>query len=80
MVYPTSGVHWFETYVSHHHDVLRMKSTETDPCLLFRFNEKDKLDGLVCLQVDGSIGAGSENFHTEEDKASKASNLRDRPG
>ncbi len=66
---PESGVHWFETYVSHHHDFIRMESTEA---LLFRFNEEDKLDGLVCLQVDASIGTGSEEFLTEEDKASKA--------
>ncbi len=69
---PENGVHWFEPYVSHHHDVLRMQSTETDPCLLFRFKEKEKLDGLVCSQVDDSIGAGSEHFLKEEDKASKA--------
>ncbi len=69
---PESGVHWFETYVSHLHDMIRMKSTETDPCLLFRLNKKDKLDGPVCLQVDDSIGAGSEHFLTEEDKASQA--------
>ncbi len=69
---PESGVHWFETYVSSRNDVLRMKSAGTDPCLLFCFNEKETLDGLVCLYVDDSFGAGSEHFLTEEDKASKA--------
>ncbi len=52
--------------------MLRMKSTETDPCLLFRFNENGQTRRLVCLQVDDSIRAGSEHFLAEEDKASQA--------
>ncbi len=52
--------------------MLRIKTTEADPCLLFRFNEKNTLDGLVCLQVDDSIGSSLEHFHTQEDKASQA--------
>ena len=68
---PESGVIWFETYVGHHHDKLGMKSAEVDPCFLYRKDENRCVDGLVCLQVDDSIGAGTEEFLQEEADASK---------
>ena len=68
---PESGYIWFETYLGHHHGRLRMKSTAMDPCLLYRKTQDGSVDGLVCLQVDDSIGAGSQEFLREEAEAAK---------
>ncbi len=65
---PESGLLWFKTYVAHHKDVLRMRGLETDPCLLYRHDSDGNLDGLVCLQVDDSVGAGSGMFLREEER------------
>ena len=68
---PESGLLWFETYVSHHHNVLRMRSIETDPCLLYRRSNSGGLEAIVCLQVDDSIGAGRKTFLDEEEIAAR---------
>ena len=73
---PESGLIWFETYIGHHHDELRMKSTEVDPCFMYRKGKNESLDGLVCLQVDDSIGAGTPKFLQEEADASKSFKTR----
>ena len=73
---PESGLIWFETYVGHHHDELRMKSTEADPCFMYRKGKDESIDGLVCLQVDDSIGAGTPKFLQEESDASKSFKTR----
>ena len=73
---PESGVIWFETYIAHHHDKLKMKSSEVDPCLLYRKDKNSQVDGLICLQVDDSIGAGTQKFIDEETKASKCFKTR----
>ncbi len=57
---PESGVHWFKTYISHHHHhKLGMTSIEVDPCLLYRKDKDRNLDGMICLQFDDSMRAGS---------------------
>ena len=68
---PESGVTWFETYIGHHHDHPQMKSAETDPCFLYRRDENGDLQGLVYLQVDDSICAGTAGLLLEEAKASR---------
>lgn len=73
---PESGVCWYNTYSGHHRDVLNMKSTATDPCFLYRHNKNEDLDGMVCLQVDDSIGSGSSEFLEQEEKESKIFNSK----
>ncbi len=65
-------MYWFETYITHHRNVLKMSSAEVDPCLLYRLDDAGELDGIVCFQVDDSIGAGSHEFLQQEEEASKA--------
>ncbi len=73
-----SGLLWFETYGAHHKDVLRMRGMETDPFLLYRHDSDVNLDGLVCLQVDDSVGGGSGMFLREEERGSKNFKTHDR--
>lgn len=74
---PESGMLWFETYIGHHHNILNMESTETDPCLLFRRNEDGDLEGIICLQVDDSIGGGTVAFLKDENENSKVFRTRE---
>lgn len=67
---PESGLHWYLTYLTNHLDVLNMKRSTSDLCLLFKRNG-DKLDGLIFFQVDDSLGVGSESFLGKEENASK---------
>ncbi len=55
-----------------------MKGMETDLCLLYCHDSDGKLDGLVCLQVDDSIAAGSGMFLREEERGSKRFKTHDR--
>ncbi len=50
-----------------------MRSSNIETCFLFRKNKSGELDGLVCLQVNDSIGAGSESFLYYEDDTSTES-------
>ena len=74
---PKSGVHWFETYFTHHQDKLKIKSSEADPCLLYRKNGKGRLDAIEFLQVDDSIGAGTHGFLSQEEKQARIFNYTD---
>ena len=69
---PESGLHWYLTYLTHHLDTLRMTRTRSDPCILIRRTKDGALDGLILLQVDDSLGLGSDTFMQEEEQASKA--------
>ncbi len=53
-----------------------MLSTEVDPCLLYRHNSKNSSEGLICLQVDDSIGARTKKFLVEENVAARKSNSK----
>ena len=68
---PESGLLWFETYVSHHQDVLGMRSMEIDPCFLYRMDRQGKIEEMVCLQVDDSVGTGNAEFMMEENRAAQ---------
>lgn len=58
---PDSGLHWFLTYQAYHKQKLQMKSTKTDPCVLYKRNHEN-LWGMTVLQVDDSFGFGDEDF------------------
>lgn len=59
---PESDKLWFERYISHYQDTPKLTSSEIDPCLLYRHKHGVELDGMVCLQVDDTIGAWSPDF------------------
>ncbi len=52
---PESGVYWFETYITHHRDVLKMSSAEVDPCLLYRLDVQENSTASFVSKVDDSI-------------------------
>lgn len=47
-----------------------MERARVDPCVLVKRNGL-KLGGLILLQVDDSLGLGSDSFLKEEEHASK---------
>ena len=49
-----------------------MSRARSDPCVLIRRSKGGELDGLILLQVDDSLGLGSDAFMREEEQASKA--------
>lgn len=74
---PESGLHWYLTYLNHHLQTLGMKRSKVDPCVLYR-RTGQKLEGIIVLQVDDSLGAGMETFLNEESQASKAFRCKER--
>ena len=66
---PESGLHWYLTYLAHHLDTLGMTRSRVDPCLLIK-QGNNGLDGFILLQVDDSLGFGTEQFLDEEERAS----------
>ena len=67
---PESGLHWYLTYLAHHLDSLGMKRTRVDPCVLIK-GGNNSIDGLIILQVDDSLGFGSDEFLDNEEINSK---------
>lgn len=67
---PESGLHWCLTYLAHHRDVLQMKHARVYRCVMIR-RTGGRLDGLVLLQVDDSLGLGTELLLEKEGEASK---------
>lgn len=65
---PKSGLNWCLTYLSHHLDALGMKGCRAGPKVLMQKRDR-KLDGLVQLKVDDSLGLGSDAFLDKEDTA-----------
>ena len=68
---PESGLHWYLTYLAHHLDTLHMTRARCDPCVLIR-RSNDRLDGLILLQVDDSLGIGTPKFWEDEEIGSKS--------
>lgn len=66
---PESGLHWYLTYLEHHMTKLGMRRSRTDPCLLLG-TDADGLRGMIILQVDDSLGLGTDTFMEEEERAS----------
>jgi len=67
---PESGLHWFITYRDHHVGKLRMKTSKTDHCILYRRTPSDtgiRIPAITILQVDDSFGVGNEQFLAEEE-------------
>jgi len=66
---PESPIHWFKTYSDYHRDKLGMTPSSIDPCLLHH-GDGDSLTGIIGLQVDDTIFAGSSSFLKHEEKYS----------
>ena len=56
----------FENYTNRYPNRLRMKSVYVDPCLLYQHDDDCNLNGVVCVQVEDSSGAGSEKDLKDE--------------
>lgn len=67
---PESPIHWYNTYLSYHKDELGMRTTPMDNCLLYK-TDGDKLSGIIGLQVDDTLIAGTKGFLETEDVKSK---------
>eukprot|EP00171_Calliarthron_tuberculosum_P022600 IDg22600t1 len=68
---PESPIHWYKTYLDHHREEMQMKQTSLDPCLLFKHDVSGNLAGILGLQVDDTVFAGTKEFVKEEDSASQ---------
>jgi hypothetical protein len=67
---PEAGNHWFKTYHHHHTEILAMKESTYDPCLLY--THKDGF-GIVGLQTDDTLFLGDQTFaKAEETELKKA--------
>lgn len=66
---PSSGLHWYLTYLQYHLDHLGMERSGVDACFLMRRRDV-KLDWLIVLQVDDSLGAGTTTLLAEEESQS----------
>ena len=76
-----AGMHWFETYHSHHTDVLGMIPAAYDPCLLHTpqaMKPKSGPRGITCIQTDDTINVGNGAFLTLEKQASRRFQSKER--
>lgn len=67
---PKSGFHWYLTYFYHHIERLEMRRTTLYPGVLIRVIDGN-LYGLITLQVEDSLGRGTQTFFKEEDEVAK---------
>lgn len=74
-----SGLHLYLKYLAHHLDTLYMTRSKCDTCVRIR-RTNDNLDGLILLQVDDSLGLGTNQFLDEEEQASKEFGCKPRTG
>eukprot|EP00171_Calliarthron_tuberculosum_P023256 IDg23256t1 len=68
---PESPIHWYKTYIDHHKEEMDMNQSLLDPCLLYKHSNQGELIGILGLQVDDTVFAGTQNFLKEEEAASK---------
>lgn len=74
---PESGLHWYLTYLEYHIDELKMVRTKADTFFLIKRNDEG-IEGMVLLQVDDSLGVGTEGFLEKEEKWSQRFRSKDR--
>lgn len=67
---PESPIHWYKTYLDHHREELKMSQASLDPCLLYKHDASGNLAGVIGLQVDDTVFAGTKEFISEENVAS----------
>lgn len=72
---PESGMNWDLTYIDHHLGHLGMERPTVDSCLLYKRSDT-RLQGLIILQVDDSLGIGSDKFLREQEAEFKKSELK----
>lgn len=69
---PEAGLHWYITYSNHNITELEMQRATFDGCLFFKIEETDTIPNITILQVDDSIGSGTEEFlKLEEEKSAR---------
>lgn len=73
---PKSVLHWYLTYLAHHLKVIYLQRARSDRCVLIR-EKREKINGLILLQVDDSLDRGTNGYLQDEKRASKV--LRSRP-
>ena len=85
---PEAGTHWYQTYSRHHVEKLRMQQSTFDPCLLMTAGkqhshdiqgDKEKRIGIVGMQVDDSLIAGTTKFLKDEELELKHAKLTAKP-
>ncbi|KAI0993306.1 hypothetical protein K3495_g14878, partial [Podosphaera aphanis] len=72
---PEAGTHWFYTYQKHHIDMLNMKLSTFDPCLLFNENQS----AIIGLQTDDSLIVATPSFMEIEEQKLIEANLLSKP-
>lgn len=74
---PEAGVYWFQTYHSHHKDILSLKPSSLDTCFLYTpkrfsndFNTRGVSRGFTCLQTNDTTNASNYFFIKKKATAS----------
>lgn len=60
-----SGLHFYITKLAHIAETLKMVRSRADPCVLIQLS-KHNLDGIILLQVDGSLSFGINLYLHQE--------------
>lgn len=64
---PESPTHWFSKYATHHKTQMGMEQLAIDPCVMYAQSNGNP-SGLLALQVDDSLYAGTSQFMEQEEK------------
>jgi Reverse transcriptase (RNA-dependent DNA polymerase) len=64
---PEAGNHWFSTYHKLHTDILNMKTSTYDPCLLYRRGKDGTIDGITGMQTDDTLMTCNKTFAMDEE-------------
>ncbi|KAI0996249.1 hypothetical protein K3495_g11932 [Podosphaera aphanis] len=75
---PKSGNHWFGTWTKHLRELLSMKPSCYNPCLLITTNGSS-IFGATALQVDEILFLGTDKFIALEDVKLKVANIKAKP-
>jgi hypothetical protein len=73
---PESGNHWYDTYIRHLLEKLKLQQSTYDPCLMYThkgITDRSDYRGVVALQVDDSLFIrDKELIETEDSELKKA--------
>ena len=75
---PEAGLHWYLTYKGHHTETLGMKQCTFDQCIMYKPEKDCEVPNMVMLQVDDTVGAGTDEFLALEECTSKEFMTKDR--
>ena len=64
---PEAALYWYLTYREHHVEDLGMNLSTVDQCIMYRRDPDSIIPNMTVLQVDDTLGCGSESFFRDEE-------------